>query len=81
MTAVIEEHVQAGPPRSALMVDVYGAMEMLRLGRCTVLALADRGELPRCRTGRTVRFAISDVQALVDRMRSGEVLLPGGVHG
>ena len=73
MTAVCD-HVQAGAA-PALVVDVRGAMKMLHLGRSTVLALADSGELPRLRTGRTVRYAISDIERLVERMRSGEQLL------
>jgi hypothetical protein len=69
MTA-LQEGVQQVSPAPALVVDVYGAMQMLRLGRCSVLALADRGDLPRLRFGRAVRFAVSDVEALVERRRS-----------
>jgi predicted DNA-binding transcriptional regulator AlpA len=69
MTA-LQERVQQVSPAPALVVDVYGAMQMLRLGRCSVLALADRGDLPRLRFGRAVRFAVSDVEALVERRRS-----------
>jgi excisionase family DNA binding protein len=72
--AAVREYVQAGAA-PALVVDVRGAMKMLDLGRSTVLALADSGELPRLRTGRTVRYAISDIERLVERMRSGEQLL------
>jgi len=75
MTAVCE-YVQAGSA-PALVVDVRGAMKMLHLGRSTVLALADSGELPRLRVGRTVRYAVADVEHLVERMRSGELLLTG----
>jgi hypothetical protein len=42
------------------VVDVLGAMRMLDLGRCTVLALADRSELPRLHVGPTVRFGVCD---------------------
>lgn len=76
MTAALQEHVQVGPA-PVLAVDVYGAAAMLGLGRCTVLALADAGELPRLRVGRTVRFAVADVERLVERMRAGETLLTG----
>jgi hypothetical protein len=69
MTAV-HERVQQVSPAPVLVVDVRGAMQMLRLGRCSVLALADRGDLPRLRFGRAVRFAVSDVEALVERRRS-----------
>ena len=68
MTA-LQERVQQVSPAPALVVDVYGAMQMLRLGRCSVLALADRGDLPRLRFGRAVRFAVSDVEALVEQRR------------
>lgn len=69
MTA-LQERVQQVSPAPALVVDVYGAMQMLRLGRCSVLALADRGDLPRLRFGRAVRFAVSDVEALVEQRRA-----------
>lgn len=75
MTAA--EPVPAQPRDIAVLaVDVYGAMRMLGLGRTTILGLADAGELPRLRAGRAVRFAVSDVEHLVERMRSGEQL-PG----
>jgi hypothetical protein len=69
MTA-LQERAQQVSPAPALVVDVRGAMQMLRLGRCSVLALADRGDLPRLRFGRAVRFAVSDVEALVERRRA-----------
>jgi excisionase family DNA binding protein len=75
MTA-LQERVQQVSPAPALVVDVYGAMQMLRVGRCTVLALADSGALPRLRFGRSVRFAVGDIENLVERLRSGE-RLPG----
>jgi len=72
----LQERVQQVSPAPALVVDVYGAMQMLRVGRCTVLALADSGALPRLRFGRSVRFAVGDIENLVERLRSGE-RLPG----
>ena len=54
----------------ALAVDVKGAMRMLGLSRSSVLNLADSGQLPRLRFGRSVRFSTDDIQALVDRRRS-----------
>jgi excisionase family DNA binding protein len=45
-------------------------MRMPGLGRTTVLALADAGELPRVRFGRAVRFSVSDIDAVVERRRS-----------
>jgi hypothetical protein len=65
----LQERVPQVSPAPALVVDVYGAMQMLRLGRCSVLALADRGDLPRLRFGRAVRFAVSDVERLVEQRR------------
>jgi excisionase family DNA binding protein len=81
VTAAVHERLQQAAPTPALAVDVYGAMRMLGLGRCTVLALADAGELPRLRVGRAVRFAVTDVEHLVERMRRGEQLLPCGKGG
>ena len=60
---------------AVLAVDVYGAMRMLGPGGTTILGLADAGELPRLRAGRVVRFAVSDLEALIQRMRAGEQLL------
>jgi predicted DNA-binding transcriptional regulator AlpA len=59
-------------PRDILVlaVDVYGAMRMLGLGRSSVLGLADSGQLPRLRFGRAVRFAVGDIEAVVERRRS-----------
>lgn len=73
MTTVCE-YAQAGQAQP-LVTDLRGAMRMLQLGKSTVLALADSDQLPRLRTGRTVRYAISDIERLVERMRSGEQLL------
>ena len=52
-----------------IAVDVMGAARMLGLGRSSVLNLADSGQLPRLRFGRSVRFAVSDVEALVEQRR------------
>jgi hypothetical protein len=56
-------------PVRPLMVDVRGAAALLRLGRCSVLELADRGELQRLYYGRALRFAVSDLEDLVERHR------------
>ena len=60
--------VQAGPV-PPLLVDVYGAAKLLRLGRCTVLGLASQGELTPLKFGRALRFARSDLEALVERRK------------
>ena len=52
--------------------------KMLGLDRCTVLALADAVELPRLHAGRTVRYAVVDIERLVECMRTGETLLRHG---
>ena len=61
--------VAAGQPVQPMLVDVTGAARLLRLGRCTVLGLADAGELPRLKFGRSLRFATSDIEALIERKR------------
>ena len=53
-----------------IAVDTRTAMRMLSLGRSSVLGLADEGALPRIRFGRRVVFAVSDIEALVERRRS-----------
>ena len=78
MTAAVQGRGRQAGSAPVLAVDVRGAMRMLGLGRCTVLALADRSVLPRLRTGRAVRFAVADIEHLVERMRAGEQLLAGG---
>jgi predicted DNA-binding transcriptional regulator AlpA len=45
-------------------------MRMPGLGRSSVLNLADSGELPRVRFGRSVRYAVADVERLVEERRS-----------
>ena len=69
VTADVQERAQQAGPAPVLLVDVHAAARMLGLGRCTILALADDGELPRLRFGRSVRFAVSDVEALVEQRR------------
>jgi excisionase family DNA binding protein len=74
VTADVQERAQQAGPTPVLLVDVRAAARMLGLGRCTVLALADSGELTRLRFGRAVRFAVGDIEAVVERRRSaGEV--------
>ena len=58
------------PAAEAIAVDARGAGQLLGLGRSSILNLADSGELPRLHFGRAVRFAVSDVTALVERRRS-----------
>jgi hypothetical protein len=41
-----------------------------RLRRTTILGLAGAGELPRLRAGRAVRYAVGDIEHLVERRRS-----------
>ena len=68
--------VQAGPV-PPMLVDVRGAMRILRLGRCTILDLAGQGELTKLRFGRSLRFSIADLEDLVRRRRyTGQA--PGG---
>ena len=69
MAADVQERGQQAGPAPVLLVDVHVAARMLGLGRCTILALADSGELTRLRFGRAVRFAVGDVQALVEERR------------
>ena len=69
MTADVQERAQQAEAVPVLAVDVYAAARMLGLGRCTVLALADAGELPRLRFGRSVRFAVGDLEALIEQRR------------
>ena len=67
--------VQAGPV-PPMLVDVRGAMKILRLGRCTILALASAGEISELRFGRAVRYPLSDLEDLVRRRKyAGQ--LPG----
>lgn len=70
VTADVQERAQQAGPAPVLLVDVHAAARMLGLGRCTILALADDGELPRLRFGRAVRFAVGDIEHLVERRRS-----------
>ena len=57
-------------PEEPILVDVRGAGRLLGLGRSSVLNLADAGELPKLRFGRRVVYAVSDIEALVERRRA-----------
>ncbi len=70
VTADVQERAQQAEAVPVLAVDVYGAARMLGLGRSSVLGLADSGQLPRLRFGRSVRFSTQDIEALVQRRRS-----------
>ena len=70
VTADVQERGQQAGAAPVLLVDLYAAARMLGLGRCTILAIADAGELPRLRFGRAVRFAVGDIEHLVERRRS-----------
>ena len=70
MTADVQERAQQAEAVPVLAVDVMGAARMLGLGRSSVLGLADSGQLPRLRFGRSVRFSTQDIEALVEQRRS-----------
>ena len=74
--APVTAAVQAGPV-PPMLVDVYGAARLLRLGRCSVLALADSGQLTRLKFGKSLRFAVDELHDLVQRKRY-EAQAPGG---
>ena len=57
MTADVQERAQQAEAVPVLAVDVMGAARMLGLGRSSVLGLADSGQLPRLRFGRSVASA------------------------
>ncbi len=69
VTADVQGRAQQAEAVPVLAVDVMGAARMLGLGRSSVLGLADSGQLPRLRFGRSVRFATADVEALVEQRR------------
>ncbi len=69
VTADVQERARQAGPAPVLLVDVHAAARMLGLGRSSVLGLADSGQLPRLRFGRSVRFATADVEALVEQRR------------
>jgi hypothetical protein len=62
----------AGP--EPVLVDTKGAMRMLSLGRSSIVAMADRGELTRVHPAgagsRAVRFSTEEITDLVLRRRS-----------
>ena len=72
----------AGP----MLTDIRGVARFLRLSRCTVLALADQGELTRLKFGKSLRFEVDEVQDLVRRRRveaqapRRSALSPAGDH-
>lgn len=57
---------QPTPPVSTLSLNTYGeAADHLKVSTRTVRRLVDRGLLPRVRIGNAVRFATTDLEALV----------------
>ena len=74
-TADVQERGQQAGPAPVLLVDVHVAARMLGLGRCTILALADSGELDPApvRQGGAVRGR--------RRSGTGRGAAPGGEQG
>lgn len=62
-------------PRNAetapLLVNSRAAARMLGISERTLWGLAADGLLPQVRIGRAVRYAMADLQAYIDRQRSG----------
>ncbi len=54
-----------------LLVTVPQAAELLSIGRTAVYELVWRGELNPVRIGRSVRFAVDDLEAFVRDKRDG----------
>ena len=79
-TADVQERTQQAEAVPVLAVDVYGAARMLGLGRSSVLGLADSGQLPRLRFGRSVRYSTRDIEALVERRRSASRASEANIH-
>lgn len=70
----VAEQLQASltiKPAAILVTDAEAA-DMLSVCPKTITNLADDGKLPRIRIGRSVRFAVSDLQAFVDATKTTE---------
>lgn len=62
---MIRPSVQPEP----LLVNVATAARMLCLSDRTLWSLSERGELPRVKIGRAVRYDVADLQAFIDRAK------------
>jgi len=60
----------AGP--EPLLVDAEGAARVLGVGRTTVYKLIADGDLRGVKIGRSRRFPLTELQALVERLREVE---------
>jgi excisionase family DNA binding protein len=64
-----------GDPGSAMatrLVDAQTAGQMLGVGRTTLWQLDQRGELRCVHIGRSVRWAVADIDDYITRLRSGQ---------
>ncbi|MGE0541498.1 MAG: helix-turn-helix domain-containing protein [Dehalococcoidia bacterium] len=52
-----------------LLLDVQETCTALKISRTQLYAVMQRGELPPVRIGRSVRFAVRDVEAFIERQR------------
>lgn len=64
--ANLAQHSNPGAP---LLVNVGQAATMLSIGRTALYELIWSGELAPIRIGRSVRFAVEDLEAFVERRR------------
>jgi excisionase family DNA binding protein len=51
------------------LVDVRAACATLHVSRSSLYKLIDAGALPPVRLGRSIRFAVRDLEALIERQR------------
>jgi excisionase family DNA binding protein len=62
-----------GPARP-ILVTACEAARLLALGRSTVYGLIAAGEIPTVHIGRSMRIAVADLEALVERLRQAQRL-------
>jgi hypothetical protein len=63
------------------VLDVRRATRMPGLSRTTALGLAGADELPQLHADQVVRFAVSDAERHIERMRAGEHRMTGAKSG
>lgn len=69
----------SGPVSERLLVRKREAASLLGISERKLDELANRGEIPAIRFGRSVRFSVSDLSDFIDRQRhSGPAPAKGG---
>lgn len=57
------------PQNQKLLVTAKEAAAMLSMSERTLWSLSNRGDIPRIRVGRSIRYSIEDLSEFIDQQR------------